>query len=117
MYLHRKRRDANHAGLKALAERIGASWLDTCQLGDDAPDALVGFQGFDVLIEIKPPGKLPEPGQIVFAKTWMGRAIVLVRTGDDLMGALLGPAYGKPANVADVVLPEKRKGVRRATKN
>jgi len=113
MFLHRKRRDANHADLKALAERIGASWLDLADHGDGCPDASVGWQGTDAMIEIKSPGGNVKPGQIDFAKRWRGRPVTLIRTGNDLLGLLLGPSYGTPTALADAVIPPARVRKRR----
>lgn len=108
MFLHRKRPDANAGELKALAERIGASWLDLSQMGGDCPDALTGFQGTDALVEIKTRTGKIKPGQIDFAKRWRGRPVTLIRTGADLLGLLLGPTYGTPTALADAVIPPAR---------
>jgi hypothetical protein len=103
MYLHRKRRDANHGTLAKLAAQIGASHLDLSQLGDDAPDALIGFRGFNYLIEFKTGRKKLKPGQARFRRTWRGQ-VHLVKTGDELLALLLGDHYAtkKAAPVAAV---------------
>lgn len=97
MFLHRKRRDANHGPLAKLAARIGASHLDLSQLGDDAPDAVIGFRGVNYLIEFKAGRKAKlKPGQENFQRTWRGQ-VHTIRTPDELLGLLLGPDYGPKA--------------------
>lgn len=101
MFLHRKRRDANHGPLAKLAERIGATHLDLSQLGDDAPDALIGFRGVNYLIEFKSGRKRLKPGQERFQRTWRGQ-VHTIRTGDEFLALLLGKQYAtkKAADVA-----------------
>jgi hypothetical protein len=108
VFLHRKRRDANHGPLAKLAARIGASHLDLSQLGDNAPDALIGFLGVNYLIEFKRPGKKLKPGQETFRRTWRGQ-VHTIRTPDELLGLLLGEAYGPKK--ADVDLAAVQAGV------
>lgn len=100
MFLHRKRRDANHGPLAKLAARIGATHLDMSQLGDDSPDALIGFRGVNYLIEFKNGRRAKlKPGQETFRRTWRGQ-VHTIRTPDELLGLLLGEAYGpKKANL------------------
>jgi len=92
VFLHRKRRDANHGPLAKLAERIGASHMDTSQLGDDYPDAVIGFRGVNYLIEFKIPGKKLKPGQERFQKTWRGQ-VHTIKTADEFLALLLGEQY------------------------
>lgn len=107
MFRHQKRRDANHAELTDLAERLGATVLDLSQLGDDAPDALIGFQGVDRMVEFKMPGEYLKPGQARFRRQWRGHRIDLVRTGDDLTALLLGSSYETPGTRARMAQIEK----------
>lgn len=109
MFLHRKRRDSNHGPLAGLAARIGATHLDLSQVGDDCPDAVIGFRGVNYLIEFKRPGKKLKPGQDDFRKTWRGQ-VHTIRTPDELLGLLLGEAYG-PKKAADVDLAAVSPGV------
>lgn len=99
MYLHRKRRDANHGPLADLAAQVGATHLDLSQLGDDGPDAVIGFRGVNYLVEFKAGRKAKlKPGQERFRRTWRGQ-VHTIRSGDELLALLLGEGYATKKTV------------------
>jgi len=49
----RARKDTNHAAVVAELRQLGCSVLETHQLGDDAPDLVIGYHGVTALVEIK----------------------------------------------------------------
>ena len=88
----RGRVDQNQAALVRVARQLGASWVSLANLGAGVPDALVGFRGRTVLVEVKTPtGKLT-PDQEQFLTTWRGEPVVIVRTIDDLVKMLVPSA-------------------------
>lgn len=79
--------------------RIGCSVLDLSMVGNGAPDMLVGFRGVDQLLEVKRDAKAQEQdNQVVFRKTWQGRAVVVIRSLDEALLAigLKPPASHRP---------------------
>jgi len=73
----RARKDDNHKEIAAALIKIGASVLDTSQLGNGAPDIIVGFRGQNVLVEIKDGDKPPSkrrltPDEVKFQLSWQG---------------------------------------------
>lgn len=81
--------DANQAAIVARLEQVGATVMDLHGVGRGCPDLLVGFQGRNLLMEVKrEDGGRLEDSQKVFMATWRGQK-ALVRTPDEAM-ALLG---------------------------
>lgn len=78
----RARKDDNHKEIvKALVD-AHVSVLDTSQLGNGAPDIVIGFRGQSILIEIKDGSKPPSKrkltdDEIVFMNGWRGRYVVI----------------------------------------
>ena len=73
----RARKDDNHKEIAAALIKMGASVLDTSQLGNGAPDIIVGFQGANILVEIKDGNKPPSkrrltPDEVKFQLSWQG---------------------------------------------
>ena len=83
----RGKRDANHGEIKAALQKVGASVLDLADLGDDAPDMLVGFRHLDQLVEVKSGKNGLEPGQEKFISEWRGRPVRVVRSVDEALAA------------------------------
>jgi len=85
--------DANQKALRDAWLAMGGSWLVICPEQGGEPDALVGFQGMDQLVEIKLPlGKKGgtahskvSPDQAKWHASWKGRPVVTVRTLTDLL--------------------------------
>lgn len=74
--------DTNHRAIVVAMRQMGASVLDTHDLGKGAPDVIVGACGINVLVEIKngdlPPSKqtLTEDEQI-FHDSWRGQIVII----------------------------------------
>ncbi len=84
----RRRPDANQAGIIKALRRCGATVLDLSSVGGDCPDILCGYQGRNVLLEIKTPTGTPSDGQIDFAATWKGAPVVTVRSEAEALQAI-----------------------------
>jgi len=85
----RARKDANHTEIVKNFRELGASVLDTAQLGKGAPDILIGYQGHNVAIEIKdgskpPSARLLTTDEAKFHDEWQGW-IEIVYTVDDVI--------------------------------
>lgn len=74
------RRDATHASIRDELRALGASVVDTADVGGSFPDLVVGFGGATFLVEAKAArGKLSD-GQSAFAMTWRGSQVVVLRS-------------------------------------
>lgn len=85
----RARKDANHTAIVQNFRDLGATVLDTAQLGNGAPDILIGYQGQNVAIEIKDGSKPPSKRALTvdekqFHEEWKGW-IEIVYTVDDVV--------------------------------
>ena len=83
----RARSDANQPGIVKALRQIACSVLLTHQLGDGAPDILVGRNGHNILMEIKDGDKSPSewaltPDEADFQALWRGNYFV-VRSVDE----------------------------------
>lgn len=84
-------RDHNHQLISWVAQAAGASVLDISTLGSSAPDTLVGWEGRNILVEIKNPdtnGKL-RPGQVDWHDAWMGANPQIAASPHEML-AILG---------------------------
>lgn len=96
MSLHRRdaKRDANEAPIVEALRAAGAS-VERLS-GPDLPDLLVGWQGANVLLEVKrEAGKRGGtsnrkllPGQVAWRDAWRGRPPVIVRTPEEALAAI-----------------------------
>jgi Holliday junction resolvase len=74
------RRDATHADIRKELRDLGASVVDTGDVGNDFTDLVVGLAGETFLVEAKArKGKLSD-GQSEFARTWKGSPVVVLRS-------------------------------------
>lgn len=67
-------RDLNHDRIVWVAKAAGASVLELHEIGSSAPDILVGWEGRNILVEIKNKdarGAL-RPGQVDWHDAWAG---------------------------------------------
>lgn len=97
------RRDVTHAEIRDELRALGATVVDTGDVGHDFPDLVVGMCGATFLVEAKSPKKIhhrkneASDGQDTFAATWRGSAVVrlhsrvearewAIRTRHDLAG-------------------------------
>lgn len=97
---------------------MGATVVIISELGNGAPDALVGFRGSNLLWDFKKPGSAPtkrpgkgkkprkltgsEEAQAGFDATWMGMPRVEIETVDDVMRSLLNADRNKPLDYSEV---------------
>ena len=88
-----KRVDGNQAALRDAWRALGGSWLSIYPESGGEPDALVGWQGMDQLVEVKLPlGKRGGSShsrlrqkQVDWHAAWKGRPVATVRTISDLV--------------------------------
>jgi metal-dependent hydrolase (beta-lactamase superfamily II) len=79
------RPDANHRKIVDWYEELYCSVVDTHELGFGFPDLVVGCAGRTELVEVKSdPGHLLD-SQVLFARTWRGSKVVVVRTHADVI--------------------------------
>lgn len=88
----RARRDANHTDIVGTFRACGASVMDTASLGKGVPDAVIGYRGHNVLVEIKDGSKPPSqrrltPDEVEFMQTWRGK-YVIIESVDDVIELL-----------------------------
>ena len=78
---HWVKRDAIQGEIVEVLRAYGFSVYDAAHAGRDFPDLVVGFGGQTFLVEIKSSEKAPlTPGQVEFAHTWRGSAVVILRS-------------------------------------
>lgn len=92
--------DANQPEIVRGLRQVGASVLHLHELGQGAPDILVGFRGMNVLMEIKDGSKPPYAQRLTsfeedWQDRWMGQVIV-VRTVTEALRAI-GAIEATPA--------------------
>lgn len=83
----RGRVDSNHHELVQAARGIGASVLSLANLGNGAPDLLIGFRGKNYLVEVKTERGKMTADEMQFMVTWNGQNNI-VRTCDQLLDLL-----------------------------
>jgi hypothetical protein len=87
LYRRAARRDENEPPIRKAVEALGATWQPLSISG--GPDALVGFRGENLLVEVKQPkGKL-RPSQEAWHARWRGAAVIVARTPAEAVAALL----------------------------
>ena len=84
-----RRKDKNHGEVVSAFRALGCSVLVIDCSQANAPDLLVGRNGVDQLVEVKPQSNVKRtsqlrPGQVDFAVSWKGRYVVVARTVDDV---------------------------------
>ena len=72
----KKKVDSNQAQIIADLKKIGVSVLNLSRVGGGCPDILVGWQGKNILIEIKTAKGDLNDLQIEFFKEWKGPKFV-----------------------------------------
>jgi len=77
--------DANQGEIVKAAKQIpGLDYIDLTEVGDDCPDTLFGYKGFNYLAEIKTEKGRMKPGQTRHKNEWPGQTAV-IRSVDDLL--------------------------------
>lgn len=74
--MFKKKVDSNQAQIIADLKKIGVSVLNLSRVGGGCPDILVGWQGKNILIEIKTAKGNLNDSQIEFFKEWKGSKFV-----------------------------------------
>ena len=72
----KKKVDSNQAQIIADLKKIGVSVLNLSRVGGGCPDILVGWQGKNILIEIKTAKGNLNDSQIEFFEQWKGPKFV-----------------------------------------
>ena len=83
-------RDANQAAIVKRYEELYCSVLDLGGHGYGVPDILLGFAGYTGLREIKTEDGKVRPSQRVFADSWRGGKVLIIRTVADVDADVLG---------------------------
>ena len=74
--MFKKKVDSNQAQIIADLKKIGVSVLNLSRVGGGCPDILVGWQGKNILIEIKTAKGDLNDLQIEFFEQWKGQKFV-----------------------------------------
>ena len=67
---------------------MGASVVDTADVGDGFPDLVVGYQGRTLLLEVKGPQGRLRASQEAFCRRWRGGEYRVVKTVPEALAAL-----------------------------
>lgn len=82
------RRDNNQRAVAKALMDVGATVVDTADMGDGFPDLVVGYKGVTVMFEVKgPQGRLTEH-QVAFQGAWRGGPLFVVRSPQEARDAL-----------------------------
>lgn len=92
--------DANQKDIVGSLRRMGCNVLHLHAVGHGCPDILVGYHGYNVLMEIKAEGGKMTGDEIVFNQTWRGQ-VAIVRNIDDAMECLSRNCLQVDANKND----------------
>ncbi len=88
MSRYARRKDSNHRAIVGIFEALGCSVLVLDVSTTGAPDLLIGRNGDDQLVEVKPMSSVrrtsdPRGTQLEWAAKWKGRWVDVVRNADD----------------------------------
>jgi len=88
-FMRAARTDKNQKEIVAALRKIGASVASLHRLGGGVPDILVGYRGYNLLMEIKTPAKASKLNdrQLEWHAEWKGQACV-VRCVEDALSAI-----------------------------
>lgn len=79
--------DANQTEIVNQLRQVGATVQSIAAIGKGAPDLLVGFQGRNVLMELKvDKGKLT-PDETNWHEEWRGQ-VAIIRNADEALAAI-----------------------------
>lgn len=88
----RGRQDANAGAIIKALKRCGATIIDMHTLGGGVPDIVCGYQGRNILMEIKARPKATNAGvherQETFAREWRGDRVITVRSEAEALQAI-----------------------------
>lgn len=88
-----KRVDANHGAIVAALRAVGCTVQSLAAIGKGTPDLLVGWQGQNLVIEVKDGDKRPSaqrltPAEVRWRDAWRGQYAVVTSVDEAL--ALIG---------------------------
>jgi len=91
--VQRCRTDSNHTEIMEALRNIGAKPQSLAIVGDGCPDLIVGYQGVNVLLEIKDGAKVPSKQALTAAErdwheTWPGQ-VSIVRNAEEAQMAVI----------------------------
>lgn len=86
--MRHSRRDSTHKAIKQALVSVGATVIDTADVGAGYPDLTVGYKGVTYLFEVKGPTGRLRPSQDAFRDNWRGGPLIVVRTRGEALGAL-----------------------------
>ena len=72
-----KRVDANQKGIAEQAKELGISYQSLHELGKGCPDAIFGYSGINLFVEIKDGKNDLNELQIEYHKNWNGQIVVI----------------------------------------
>ena len=77
----RARTDSNHAEIVEALRRAGCTVQSLAAIGDGTPDLLVGYDGRNLLVEVKDGSKSPSrrrltPDESTWHAAWAGQVVV-----------------------------------------
>lgn len=80
-----KKVDANQKEIVAEFRKQGATVIILSELGKGCPDLLVGYEGINLLVEVKDGSKLQSQQKLTrdqkeFCQQWKGRGVVVVNS-------------------------------------
>jgi Holliday junction resolvase len=87
------RTDNNHEQIVKALRAVGATVQSLAAVGQGVPDLLVGYQGKNILVEIKDGSKTPSrrkltDDQVKWHESWNGGAVAVVDSVDAAWAAL-----------------------------
>ena len=77
--------DANQQPIIDALRKIGASITIISSVGFGAPDLLVGWHGYNFLLEIKATGKALTPQERKWVSDWRGQVAIVDSVADALL--------------------------------
>lgn len=85
-----RRTDGNKQRLCKAWRKLGGSWLDIVPEHGGEPDALLGYRGFNVLVEVKDPeaskrDRQLRSQQVEWHSKWRGQKPSVVETLADML--------------------------------
>lgn len=91
---HRARIDDNQTAIVSALRQAGATVQSLATIGNGCPDLVVGYQGRNVLLEIKdelqPPSKRKlTPQEVTWHDNWRGQ-VVVVESVEQALIAVIG---------------------------
>lgn len=81
------RADANQEQVVRWFRALGASVAHIHTVGQGVPDLLVGWRGYNLLVEVKQPKGRLTPDETTWHETWLGQ-VAIIRTLEDVQELL-----------------------------